>query len=83
MMTNKVLGNIPQFVIRNILLVHNRKHPNKRMYIKGEENVDKTNTGAQRSVHNWYGKANKMCEQNYINMFNPNYKSYTWEDVWK
>ena len=82
-MTNKVLGNIPQFVIRNILLVHNRKHPNKRMYIKGEENIDKTNTGAQRAVHNWYGKANKMCEQNYINMFNPNYKSFTWEDVWK
>ena len=82
-MTNKVLGNIPQFVIRNILLVHNRKHPNKRMYIKGEEGIDKTNPGAQRAVHDWYGKANKMCEENYINMFNPNYKSYTWEDVWK
>ena len=82
-MTNKVLGNIPQFVIRNILLVHNRKHPNKRMHIKGEEGIDKTNPGAQRAVHDWYGKANKMCEENYINMFNPNYKSYTWEDVWK
>ena len=82
-MTNKILGNIPQFVIRNILLVHNRKHPNKRMYIKGEEGINKTNPGAQRAVHDWYGKANKMCEQNYINMFNPNYKSYTWEDVWK
>jgi len=82
-MTNKVLGNIPQFVIRNILLVHNRKHPNKRMYIKGEEGIDKTNPGAQRAVHEWYGIANKMCEQNYVNMFNPNYKSYTWEDVWK
>tara|TARA_R110001592_G_scaffold158580_1_gene389692 strand:+ start:1047 stop:1997 length:951 start_codon:yes stop_codon:yes gene_type:complete len=82
-MTNKVLGNIPQFVIRNILLVHNRKHPNKRMYIKGEEDIDKTNPGAQRAVHDWYSKANKMCEQNYIHMFDPNYKSYTWEDVWK
>jgi len=82
-MTNKVLGNIPQFVIRNILLVHNRKHPNKRMHIKGEEGIDKTNPGAQRAVHDWYGKANKMCEQNYIHMFDPNYKSYTWKDVWK
>ena len=82
-MTNKVLGNIPQYVIKNILLVHNRKHPNKRMHIKGEEGIDKTNPGAQRAVHDWYGKANKMCEENYINMFNPNYKSYTWEDVWK
>ena len=36
MMTNKVLGNIPQYVIKNILLVHNREHPNKRSYVKGE-----------------------------------------------
>ena len=35
-MTNKVLGNIPQYVIKNILLVHNRNHPKKRMYIDGE-----------------------------------------------
>ena len=77
-MTNKVLGNIPQYVIKNILLVHNRKHPNKRKYIKGEEGPD----GGRRS-HDWYMKANRMCEQNYINLFNPNYKSYTWEDVWK
>ena len=80
-MTNKVLGNIPQYVIKNILLVHNRKHPDKRMYIKGEEGIDKTNPGAQREVHDWYGKANKMCEQNYTNLFNPNYKSFTWKDV--
>ena len=40
--TNKVLGNIPQYVIKNILLVHNRKHPNKRMYNEGEEGIDKT-----------------------------------------
>ena len=82
-MTNKVLGNIPQYVIKNILLVHNRKHPNKRMYIKGEENIDKTDPGAQRAVHTWYKKANQMCEQNYQNLFNPNWKSFTWEDVWK
>ena len=82
-MTNKVLGNIPQYVIKNILLVHNRKHPNKRMHIKGEEGINKTDTGALRKVHSWYSKANKMCEQNYINLFNPNYKSFTWKDVWK
>ena len=82
-MTNKVLGNIPQYVIKNILLVHNRKHPKKRMYIKGEEDIDKTNPGAQRSVHEWYKKAHKMSEQNCYNIFNPNYKSFTWKDVWK
>lgn len=79
-MTNKVLGNIPQYVIKNILLVHNRNHPNKRMYIKGER-IDGTMNEKRRS-NEWYVKANEMCEQNYLNMFNPNYKSYTWKDVW-
>jgi hypothetical protein len=77
-MTNKVLGNIPQYVIRNILLVHNRKHPQKRKYIKGEEAP-----GSGRRTHDWYMKANKMCEENYLNLFSPNYKSYTWKNVWE
>jgi hypothetical protein len=80
-MTNKVLGNIPQYIIKNILLVHNRKNPSKRAHILGEENIDKTDLGAQRKSHDWYMVANKMCEQNYHNLFNPNYKSFTWDDV--
>ena len=80
-MTNKVLGNIPQYVIKNILLVHNRNHPKKRMYIKGERKDGTMNE--KRRSNDWYVKANKMCEQNYINLFNPNYKSFTWDDVWK
>ena len=83
LMTQKVLGNIPQYIIKNILLVHNRNHPNKRMYIEGEQGIDKTDPGAQRKVHGWYPIANKMCEENYRNLFNPNFKSWTWEDVWK
>ena len=79
-MTNKVLGNIPQYIIKNILLVHNRKCLNKRSYIKGE--VGKS-IGQLRNSNDWYNKANKMCEQNYHNLFNPNWKSFTWEDVWK
>jgi len=81
LMTQKVLGNIPQYHFKNLLVVHNRKHPQKRKFIKGEENVDKTDTGALRKVHNWYQKANKMCEQNCYSLFNPDYKSFTWEDV--
>ena len=80
-MTNKVLGNIPQYVIKNILLVHNRNHPKKRRYIKGERKDGTMNE--KRRSNDWYVKANKMCEQNYINLFNPQFKSYTWEDVWK
>jgi hypothetical protein len=80
-MTNKVLGNIPQYVIKNILLVHNRNHPKKRKYIKGERKDGTMNE--KRRSNDWYVKANKMCEQNYLNLFNPQFKSYTWEDVWK
>jgi hypothetical protein len=79
-MTNKVLGNIPQYVIKNILLVHNRNHHEKRNYIKGESG-DTLNL--KRRSNDWYIKANQMCEQNYLNLFNPNYKSFTWKDVWK
>lgn len=81
MMTNKVLGDIPQYHFKNILVVHNRKHPDKRTFVKGEENLDKTNPGAQREVHNWYKPANKMCEENCYNLFNPNYKAHTWKSV--
>ena len=80
-MTNKVLGNIPQYVINNILLVHNRNHPDKRMYIAGERKDGTMNQ--KRRSNDWYVKANKICEKNYTNLFNPNWKSQTWEDVWK
>ena len=80
MMTNRVLGDIPQYVIKNIFLVHNRKRLDKRKYIKGEDG----NTVAEmRKSTDWYTLANKMCEQNYLNLFNPNYKSFTWDDVLK
>ena len=80
LMTNKVLGNIPQYIIKNILVVHNRNHPKKRMYIQGEREDGSMNQ--KRRSNEWYVKANKMCEQNCYNIFNPDYKSYTWKDVW-
>ena len=81
LMSQRVLGDIPQYHFKNILVVHNRKHPNKRNYIAGEEGIDKTDTGALRRAHSWYAKANKMCEQNCYNIFNPSYKAFTWKDV--
>jgi hypothetical protein len=81
-MTQKVLGNIPQYHFSNILLVHNRKHPNKRAYIKGEEEIAGSDVGAKRKTHDWYTTANKMCESNCNNLFNPKYKPFTWQDVW-
>ena len=75
-------GNIPQFVIKNILLVHNRKHPDKRSYVLGEDGIDKTDTGELRKAHSWYDNANKMCEHNAYTMFKQG-KTYTWGDVFK
>tara|TARA_Y100000034_G_C6847025_1_gene383814 strand:- start:22 stop:999 length:978 start_codon:yes stop_codon:yes gene_type:complete len=72
-------GNIPQFIIKNILLVHNRKHPKKRMYVLGESGKEDSE---KRKAHDWYVKANKMSEHNAYNMFNQS-KSYTWEDVFE
>jgi hypothetical protein len=80
LMTQKVLGNIPQYHIGNILVVHNRKHKDKRAYIIGETG---TTVGQKRNSNKWYTIANQLCEQNVYNMFNPNYKSLTWADVWK
>ena len=42
-----------------------------------DEYIDK-----KRKRFDWYNVANKMCEQNNANLFNANYKSFTWEDVW-
>jgi hypothetical protein len=74
----KMFGDtIPQYIIKNILIVHNRNHPKKRMYVKGETG-DTMNL--KRRSNDWYVKANKMSEENCYNAFNQ-IKSYSWEDV--
>ena len=80
LMTQKVLGNIPQYHFKNLLVVHNRKHKDKRNYIKGETGAT---VGQKRNSNKWYTVANKLCEQNVYNMFNPAYKAANWNDVWK
>ena len=71
-------GKIPQYVIKNILLVHNRKHTKKRSYIMGELESDDVSGGRLR--HDWYKKASDMSHHNTYNMFNQS-KIYTWNDV--
>lgn len=79
----RTLGDlVPQYLIKNILLVHNRKHPKKRFAVLGEEDIEKTDTGALRKAHDWYEDANKMCEHNAYNLFNQT-KVYSWKDVFK
>jgi len=77
----RLFGNsIPQYVIKNVLLVHNRNHPKKRMYIKGEREDGTMNE--KRRSNDWYVKANQMCENNAYNLFNQS-KTYTWNDVFE
>ena len=51
-----------QFVINNILKVHNRNHPKKRRYIQGED--DKLNTHFKRATKNWYKEFNNVSKGN-------------------
>jgi len=68
---------IPQFIVKNILIVHNRNHPKKRMYVKGESGQT---MNLKRRSNDWYVKASKMSEENCYNSFNQ-IKSYSWKDV--
>jgi len=80
LVTNKLLGNIPQYVVKNILLTHNRKHPKKRMFVKDEVG---NNLNERRESNNWYLTANKLCEENCYNIFNPSYTPHTWDTLHK
>ena len=71
-------GAIPQYVVKNILLVHNRKHKKKRSYIQGELKSDDVSGGRLR--HDWYKRASDMSHHNTYNLFNQS-KIYTWDDV--
>lgn len=80
LMLSKILPGTPQYIIKNVLLVHNRNHPSKRMFVEGESGGT---MNEKRRSNDWYVKANKFSEENCYNLFNPVYKSKTWKDVWK
>ena len=77
---NRLLPGTVQYIIKNILVVHNRNHPKKRLHVKGESGET---MNQKRRSNDWYVKANKYSEENCYNLFNPTYKSKTWKDVWK
>lgn len=76
-----IFGNnqIPLYIVKNILLVHNREHPRKRRYVLGE-----TGKGIndQRKSNDWYVKAAEYSKYNAYN-FMKQTKTYNWKDVWK
>ena len=81
---NKMLslfGNnkIPFYIIKNILLVHNREHPKKRKYIKSEKGED---INKRRNSNKWYQIASRYSKENAYSFMKQG-KAYNWEDVWK
>ena len=69
---------IPFYIVKNILLVHNREHPNKRMYVQGESGKD---INEQRKSNSWYKVASEMSKHNAYTFMKQD-KTYKWEDVW-
>ena len=59
--------NYRQFIIKNILKVHNRNHPKKRNYVKGED--QSKNTHFKRSTRNWYKEFNEVSKGNLNKLF--------------
>jgi len=71
----KILGgDYKQFVVKNILKVHNRNHPKKRMYVEGMEDeaahIHRENNNIWMTNHN-------ICETNLHNLNNNSKKLIT------
>ena len=74
-------NQLPQYIIKNILLVHNRKLQNKRMYIKGQDIQDGDMTEMRKKQY-WFPNADKMSQMNAFNTTEQGY-TYSWEDVFR
>ena len=74
-------NQLPQYIIKNILLVHNRKLPNKRMYIKGQDEQDGDMTKMRKQQY-WFPNADKMSQKNAFNTTEQGY-TYSWDDVFR
>ena len=61
-------GAYRQFVVKNVLLVHNREHPNKRMYAldnkTGKESVSIGEGGYGHGKGNWYDTISEINKTN-------------------
>jgi hypothetical protein len=75
----KILGgDYKQFIVKNILKVHNRNHPKKRMYVEGM-----TNEAAHinRENNKSWMKNHKVCETNLHNLNNNSKKLITRKEL--
>lgn len=80
-MAQKILGNsFIQIIFKNILKVHSRRHPKKRLYVKGEDNP-RGFCGNQKGT--WWNIFKQMSQHNINSLFNNQNKFYTYEDFKK
>lgn len=70
--------NYRQFVVKNVLKVHNRNHPNKRRYVKGED--QSKNTHFKRNSVNWYKRFNEISKGNLSKLFFSQDRFSTYKD---
>ena len=76
-----IFGNnqIPLYIVKNILLVHNREHPRKRKYVMDEVGKD---INEQRKSNDWYKVASEMSKLNAYNFMKQG-RNFNWKDVLK
>ena len=79
-MAQKLCGqDYKQFVCKNLLHVHARRHPQKRLYVKDENNP---NSFEDKKTDN-FSILKKMSEHNIQNLINGNNKFYEYKDLIK
>ncbi len=79
-MSERILGNtFIQFICKNVLHVHARRHPNKRLYVKDEDNsysfIDKKNSNFQKLLG--------LSKQNIQSLITGKNKFYEYNDLKK
>ena len=68
-MIKLIMGNsYKQFIVKNILKAHNRNHPNKREYVKGEGHMEGQSVKHKRRTNEKWNKVHKLAEQNLYNL---------------
>ena len=81
LMAQKILGdNYIQIIFKNVLKVHARRHPNKRMYIDNENNP-RGFCGKEKG--DWWQVFKQMSQHNLTTLFNNSGRFYTYEDFKK
>ena len=68
-MIKLVMGtSYKQFIVKNILKAHNRNHPYKREYVKGEGHMKGQSVKHKRRVNEKWNSLHKLAESNLYNL---------------